>query len=287
MQSSIIETVQPHLGFGLGLRPKYYQEIIETNPAVDWFEITSENYMVAGGNPHLKLEQIRRDYPIVMHGVSLSIGSYDTLNLDYLKQLKQLKQRVQPRWISDHLCWTGLNGVNLHDLMPLPYTEEAIKHVVDRIQRVQDYLGCQILLENVSSYVTYLQSEMQEWEFITQIAQQSDSLLLLDVNNVFVSAFNHGFDPLTYLNGLPINRVKQIHLAGYTNNIDYLIDTHDQPVSTPVWELYEQALKRFGSIPTMIERDDNFPDFSALLAELEHAKIIDRELNSRIRSQAA
>lgn len=287
MHSLITQSHQQHLGFGLGLRPEYYQHILETNPPVDWFEVISENYMVAGGNPHFYLDRIRRDYPIVMHGVSLSIGSCDPLDMTYLEQLKRLKQRLEPRWLSDHLCWTGVDGMNLHDLMPLPYTEQTIHHVVERIHQVQDYLGCQILLENVSSYVTYRESDMQEWEFITEITQQADCLLLLDINNVFVSAFNHGFDPLAYINGVPINRVKQIHLAGYTDNNSYLIDTHDQPVSVPVWELYEQALKRFGSVPTMIERDDNFPAFADLLAELEQARAIDRNLNDRLRSYAA
>ncbi len=276
-----------HLGFGLGLRPEYYQHILETSPAVDWFEIVSENYMVAGGKPLLYLDQIRRDYPLVMHGVSLSIGSVDPLDMNYLQQLKTLKKRVQPQWVSDHLCWTGVDGINLHDLMPLPYTEEAIENVVKRIQKVQDYLGCQILLENVSSYVSYQQSEMPEWEFISAIAQQADCFLLLDVNNVFVSAFNHGFNSHTYLNGIPRDRVKQIHLAGYTDHQEYLIDTHDQPVTTPVWELYGQALKRFGSIPTMIERDDNFPDFGDLLLELDRARLIDSELHPAVRGRAA
>ena len=287
MHSLTTQSHQQHLGFGLGLRPEYYQHILETNPPVDWFEVISENYMVAGGNPHFYLDRIRRDYPIVMHGVSLSIGSCDPLDMNYLEQLKQLKQRLEPRWLSDHLCWTGVEGMNLHDLMPLPYTQQTISHVVERIHQVQDYLGCQILLENVSSYVTYRESDMQEWEFITEITQQSDCLLLLDINNVFVSAFNHGFDPLVYINGVPIDRVKQIHLAGYTDNNSYLIDTHDQPVSVPVWELYEQALKRFSSVPTMIERDDNFPAFADLLAELEQARAIDRNLNDRLRSYAA
>ncbi len=287
MHSLTNQSDQQHLGFGLGLRPEYYQQILETNPPVDWFEVVSENFMVAGGNPHKYLDLIRRDYPIVMHGVSLSIGSCDALDMNYLKQLKQLKERLEPRWISDHLCWTGVNGMNLHDLMPLPYTQETIEHVVARINYVQDYLGCQILLENVSSYVTYQELDMQEWEFITEIAQQSDCLLLLDVNNVFVSAFNHSFDTSDYINGIPLDRVKQIHLAGYTDNGDYLIDTHDQPVSAPVWELYEQTLKRFGSVPTMIERDDNFPAFDELLAELAQARSIERRVNAQLRKHAA
>lgn len=287
MNSIPSHSALPHLGFGLGLRPEYYPHILSTKPAVDWFEIISENYMVGGGRPLHYLDRMRRDYPLVMHGVSLSIGSYDPVDLNYLKQLKSLKQRVEPEWISDHLCWTGVDGVNLHDLMPLPYTEEAIHHVVQRIKQVQDYLGCQILLENVSSYVSYKQSEMPEWEFINAILQQADCFLLLDVNNLFVSAFNHGLDPHSYLNSLPLDRVKQIHLAGYTNNQDYLIDTHDQPVSAPVWELYEQTLKRFGSVPTMIERDDNYPDFADLMSELEHAKAIDKKLHPSLWNKAA
>ena len=280
MHTKAITSIHSHLGFGLGLRSEYYSHILETNPAIDWFEIVSENYMVAGGRPLMYLDKIRADYPLVMHGVSLSIGGTDALDFNYLKQLKALKQRVEPEWISDHLCWTGVAGVNLHDLLPLPYTESTVRHVVQRIQQVQDYLGCQILLENVSSYISYQQSDMQEWEFISAIIQQADCFLLLDINNVFVSAFNQGFEPHSYLNGLPINRIKQIHLAGYSNTDDYLIDTHDQPVSPPVWELYEQAIKRFGSTPTMIERDDNYPDFADLMAELDYAKLIDTQIHS-------
>ncbi len=287
MQQQTMKQSSSHLGFGLGLRPEYYPYILANKPAVDWFEIISENYMVAGGRPIKYLDRIRQDYPLVMHGVSLSIGSTDPLDMNYLKQLKNLQHRVQPEWISDHLCWTGVDGVNLHDLMPLPYTEESIQHVVDRVKQVQDYLGCQILLENVSSYVSYQQSEMPEWEFIHAITQQADCLLLLDINNLFVSAFNHGFSPYDYLNGLPKDRVKQIHLAGYSEHQDFLIDTHDQPVSQPVWELYEQALKRFGSIPTMIERDDNYPEFSSLMEELNQAKAIDQKLHATIWNQAA
>lgn len=281
------KTSAAHLGFGLGLRPEYYQAILETKPVVNWFEIISENYMVGGGKPLLYLKQIRRDYPIVMHGVSLSIGSVDPLDMNYLQQLKTLKQRIEPQWISDHLCWTGFDGVNLHDLMPLPYTEQSISHVVNRIHQVQDFLGCQILLENVNSYVSYKQSEMLEWEFISAILKQADCLLLLDINNLFVNAFNHGFNAHNYLNELPINRVRQIHLAGYTEQREYLINTHDQSVSAPVWELYSQALKRFGSIPTMIERDDNFPELDVLMSELEQARSIDFNLRQPLWSRAA
>ena len=263
-----------YLGFGLGLRIPHYDEILATRPQVDWFEVLSENYLVPGGKPLYYLERIRANYPVVMHGVSLSIGGTDPLNLDYLKQLKALADRIEPRWISDHLCWTGVGGLNLHDLMPLPYTEEAVQHVVSRVNQVQDFLGRKILLENVSSYVTYKQSQLTEWEFLTHIAEQADCLILLDINNIYVSSFNHGFDPADYLNGIPIERVQQFHLAGHQNCGNYIVDTHDHPIINPVWALYETAVKRFGFVSTMIERDDNIPPLKELLAELDHARII-------------
>ena len=263
-----------YLGFGLGLRIPHYDEILATRPQVDWFEVLSENYLVPGGKPLYYLERIRANYPVVMHGVSLSIGGTDPLNLDYLKQLKALADRIEPRWISDHLCWTGVGGLNLHDLMPLPYTEEAVQHVASRVKQVQDFLGRRILLENVSSYVTYKQSQLTEWEFLAHIAEQADCLILLDINNIYVSSFNHGFDPEDYLNGIPIERVRQFHLAGHQNCGNYIVDTHDHPIINPVWALYETAVKRFGSVSTMIERDDNIPPLKELLAELNHARII-------------
>ena len=263
-----------YLGFGLGLRIPHYEEIVSTRPAVDWFEVLSENYLVPGGKPLDYLDRVRADYPVVMHGVSLSIGGSDPLNLDYLKQLKTLADRIEPKWISDHLCWTGVGGLNLHDLMPLPYTEEAIQHVAVRVKQVQDYLGRRILLENVSSYVTYRQSQLTEWEFLSQIAEQTDCLILLDINNIYVSSFNHGFDPEDYLNSIPIERVQQFHLAGHQNCGNYIVDTHDHPIIDPVWALYEQAVRRFGPVSTMIERDDNIPPFKDLLAELNHARQI-------------
>ena len=263
-----------NLGFGLGLRATHYEAIFETKPALDWFEIISENYMVPGGRPLANLMRIRNDYPIAMHGVSLSIGSSDPLNLDYLRDLKALADRVEPAFISDHLCWTGIAGNNLHDLMPIPYTEEAIRHVVDRVRQVQDYLGRQILLENVSSYVTFAQSAMSEWEFLRAIAEQSDCHILLDINNIFVSASNHGFEPIEYLEGIPVKRVRQFHLAGHENRGDIIIDTHDAPVIDPVWDLYAKACERFGPVSTMIERDDNIPPLEELLVELDHARQI-------------
>ncbi|MDP1602275.1 MAG: DUF692 domain-containing protein [Legionella sp.] len=266
-----------YLGFGLGLRPDYYEEILELKPALDWFEITSENYLIPGGKPLYYLDKIRAHYPIVMHGVSLSIGSTDALDKDYLKQLKALATRVEPAWISDHLCWTGSNGLNMHDLLPLPYTSEAITHIVARIQQVQEYLGRQIAIENVSSYLTFAQSEMTEWDFIAEIVERADCFILLDVNNVYVSAINHHFKALDYIKAMPAKRVVQIHLAGHSNQGDYIIDTHDAPVIEPVWSLYEETIKRLGKISTMIERDDNMPPLADLLAEVERARMLEKQ----------
>ena len=268
--------VPSNLGFGLGLRATHYEAIFDTKPALDWFEIISENYMVSGGRPLANLTRIRNDYPMAMHGVSLSIGSSDPLNIEYLRDLKKLSDRIEPAFISDHLCWTGIAGKNLHDLMPIPYTEEAITHVVDRVRQVQDFLGRQILLENVSSYVTFAQSDMSEWAFLSAIAERADCHILLDINNIFVSAFNHGFEPIEYIEGIPVDRVRQFHLAGHENRGDIIIDTHDAPVIDPVWDLYAKACARFGPVSTMIERDDNIPPLEALLTELDHARQIAR-----------
>jgi len=261
-------------GFGLGLRVEHYRDFAETRPAVDWLEIISENYMVPGGKPLHYLDSIRRDYPIVMHGVSLSIGASDPLDLDYLAALKALTHRVEPAWLSDHLCWTGVDHHNLHDLLPMPYTEEALRHLCVRIQQVQDFLGRQILIENVSSYVSFAHDEMPEWEFIATLTQRADCLLLLDVNNVHVSSVNHGFDPHRFIDAMPRDRVRQIHLAGHEDHGEYLIDTHDQPVSDPVWDLYAYTVGRLSAVPTMIERDDNIPPLPELLAELERARTL-------------
>lgn len=265
---------RPFLGFGLGLRTEHYQHVIEHKPNVDWFEILTENYMVPGGKPLHNLDVIRADYEMVMHGVSLSIGSTDPLNKRYLKELKKLIDRVQPHWISDHLCWTSVNGSNSHDLLPLPYNEETIQHIVGRIQQVQDYLGQQILMENLSSYVTYNESEMTEWAFFNEIAKRSDCHILLDINNIFVSAHNHHFDPIDYIKGMDSERIMQFHLAGHSYSGDMIIDTHDHDVCDPVWALYAEALKQYGAVSTMIERDDNIPEFSELRQELGIAEQI-------------
>jgi uncharacterized protein (UPF0276 family) len=216
-----------------------------------------------------------------MHGVSLSVGSVDPLDFEYLSAVKRLAQRISPRWISDHLCWTGIASKNLHDLLPLPYTESAVRHVAQRVQRVQDFLGCRILLENVSSYVEFAETELSEWEFVAQVAERSDCHILLDVNNVYVSAFNHGFDAQAYLAGIPVERVQQIHLAGHSNCGDYIIDTHDAPVIDPVWALYATTIERFGAVPTMIERDDRIPPLAELLAELDRARRVAEDALAR------
>lgn len=271
----------PYLGFGLGLRPEHYEEILEQAPQLDWLEIITENYLIPGGKPLYYLEKIRQHYPIVMHGVSLSIGSTDPLDWNYLKQLKKLATRIEPKWISDHLCWTGINGLNMHDLLPIPYTQEAINHIVARIDTIQDYLGRQILIENVSSYLSYKDSEMSEWEFITEIANRADCYLLFDVNNVYVSSVNHDFNPLDYLNAVPAKRIAQIHLAGHSDYGNYIIDTHDAPVIQPVWDLYAETIKRFGLISTMIERDDHIPPLNELLLELDQARKIVNNITAK------
>ncbi len=263
---------RPYLGFGLGLRTTHYEAVLSDRPPVDWFEILSENYLVPGGKPLYYLDRVREHYPIVMHGVSLSIGSTDPLDWNYLKQLKDLAKRVEPEWISDHLCWTGVDGKNTHDLLPLPYTEESIDHVAARIGQVQDYLGCQILMENVSSYVTYKQSMMSEWDFLSTVAERADCLILFDINNVYVSAFNHHFDPRNYIDAIPIERVQQFHLAGHNNYGDYIVDTHDQAIIDAVWDLYAYAVRHFGQVSTTIERDASIPRLEELLAEVDTSR---------------
>jgi len=273
----------PHLGFGLGLRVDHYEAILAERPPIDWFEALTENYLVPGGRPLHNLTQIREHYPMVMHGVSMSIGSTAPLDVEYLQQVKALAARIEPAWISDHLCWTGVAGKNLHDLLPLPYTEEALAHIVGRVRAVQDILGRRILLENVSSYVSFRDSRLTEWEFLRAVAQEADCLILLDVNNIYVSSVNHEYDAYEYLNAIPVDRVQQIHLAGHQNHGGYLLDTHDHPVPDPVWDLYAAAVRRFGRVSTMIERDANIPPLGELLSELTAA----RRLSERVLVEAA
>jgi len=266
----------PDLGFGLGLRREHHAEVVEGRTAgpakPGWFEVISENFMVAGGNPRRVLERVRRDYPVVLHGVSLSIGSADPLDASYLDRLAALADQVQPAWISDHLCWRTAHGFNAHDLLPLPYTAATLAHVAGRVQAVQDRLGRRILLENPSSYLAYRDAEMGEAEFLAELARRADCGILLDVNNVFVSAHNQGFDARAYLAALPGQRIGQIHLAGHSADGGLLIDTHDAPVCDEVWALYAEAIARFGPRSTMIEWDARVPPFATLTAELERAR---------------
>lgn len=265
------------LGFGMGLRIDHFQHVLDKKPQLDWFEIISENFMVPGGKPKYFLHAIREHYPMVMHGVSLSIGSTDPLDKTYLCKLKQLANEIEPEWISDHLCWTCVNQVNSHDLLPLPYNEETLDHVVERIQIVQDYLERPFLIENVSSYLSYQNSEVEEWEFLNHVVDRADCGILLDINNIYVSARNHGFRAEDYIDAIDPARVWQFHLAGHLDYGDYVIDTHDHDVPDPVWELYRYALQRFGPVSTMIERDDNIPPFPELYAELDLARKIAME----------
>jgi len=262
------------LGFGLGLRTPHYEAMLGEPHAVDWLEVITENYLGPGGKPLHYLERMRERFPLVMHGVSLSIGSTDPIDLEYLAQVRNLAARIEPHWISDHLCWTGIDGHNLHDLLPLPYTEEALASVAARVGQVQDALGRQILLENVSSYLSFRASELTEWDFLREVAQRADCAILLDINNIYVSSVNHGFDPLAYLQAIPKERVRQFHLAGHSDMGGHLIDTHDHPIAEPVWDLYGAAVARFGMVPTMIERDDNIPELGELVAELQIARAL-------------
>ncbi len=262
------------LGHGVGLRREHFERILSAPTRVDWFEAISENFMVAGGRALDVLTRIRERYPIVLHGVSLSIGSTDPLDHRYLDELAALARRFEPEWVSDHLCWTGVGGHNAHDLLPLPYTEEALEHVVVRVVQVQEHLGRRIALENASSYVSYRHSSMPEWEFLAAIARRSGCGILLDINNIYVSARNHGFDARQYLAGIPVDAVWQFHLAGHSNKGKFLLDTHDHPVIEPVWQLYREAVERFGEISTLIEWDDHIPPFERLESESERAREI-------------
>ncbi len=262
------------LGCGVGLRSEHYPSILADWPKVDWFEAITENFLDTGGRPLDVLERVRRRYPLALHGVSLSIGSADPLNQPYLSKLKALADRIEPAIVSDHLCWTGVEGENLHDLLPLPFTQEAVEHVAGRVRQVQEFLGRRILLENVSTYITYRHSAMPEWEFLAAVARESGCGILLDLNNIYVNAVNHGFDGRNYLEGIPGEYVGQFHLAGHTHQGSYLFDTHSRPVIDPVWELYQEALKRWGPVSTLIEWDSDIPPFEFLQAEADQAREI-------------
>jgi uncharacterized protein (UPF0276 family) len=269
-----------YLGHGVGLRPKHYGRLLEEKPPVDWVEAISENFMAPGGRPVAVLEKVRRDVPVVLHGVSLSIGSVEPLSGQYLQNLKELAARIDPAWVSDHLCWGSHGGRYVHDLLPLPYTEESLDHVVQRVGIVQDILHRQILLENVSSYVAFRDSTLTEWEFLSEVARRADCGILLDVNNIYVSAHNHGFDALEYLKGVPGDRVGQIHLAGHCDKGKYLLDAHDHPVPDPVWDLYRETVRRFGRISTLVEWDENIPELEELVAQSRRAADIEAQVSA-------
>jgi uncharacterized protein (UPF0276 family) len=262
----------PDLGIGLGLRTVHYRHVLEQSPRVGWFEIISENYMQTAGKPSWFVDRVAEKYPVVMHGVSMSIGSTDPLNWDYLKELKQLRDRVRARWVSDHLCWTGVAGRNTHDLLPVPYTEEALSHVISRVKQVQDFLDAPLALENPSTYVEFAGSTMKEHEFLSAVAKEADCALLLDVNNVYVSAYNHGFDANEYLDGVPWERVVQVHVAGHTNNGTHIVDTHVGPVIDPVWRLLGEAHRRCKGVSVLLEWDAEIPSFEETWADALRAK---------------
>ena len=261
----------PDLGLGVGLRTVHFSHILENWPQVDWFEIMSENFMDTEGRPLYILDQIAERYPIVMHGVSLSIGSTDPINFDYLRKLKSLAERVNAVWLGDHVCWTGVLGRNGHDLFPLPYDEETLAFLVDRIRIVQDFMERPLILENPSTYLTFASSTLTEEEFLARMAKEADCGLLLDVNNVYVTCRNHGLDPYAYLEAIPYERVVQIHLAGHTDKGTHCIDTHDSHVIDPVWELYADVYERAGARSTLLEWDDRIPSFEELHAEVKKA----------------
>ena len=264
--------------FGLGLRKPHYADFLEgeSSVPVDFVEVISENFMVAGGKPRQILRQVRERHPVALHGVSMSVGSADGVDRDYLRRLRALVDEIEPMIVSDHLCWTRIEGFNSHDLLPLPYTEEALDIVCANIAVAQDLLGRAMLIENPSSYVAFDDAPMTEWEFLDAMSRRTGCGLLLDVNNIFVSATNHGFDPHTYLAGIPADRVRQIHLAGHSRGRTMLIDTHDKPVPPAVWALYEAAITRLGPVATMIERDDDIPPLAELLDELAIARRLAR-----------
>ena len=259
-------------GFGLGLRKPHYADFIDGQVPVDFVEVISENFMVDGGQPRRILREVREQYPVALHGVSMSIGSADGLNPDYLARLRTLIGEIEPLFVSDHLCWTRIEGFNSHDLLPLPYTAEALDVVCANVSRAQDYVGRAMLVENPSSYIAFDGADMSEWEFLNALCRRTGCGLLLDVNNIFVSAQNHGFDALAYIDGVPAERVRQVHLAGHTVGEAMLIDTHDQPVCASVWDLYARLMPMLGPVATMIERDDDIPPLADLLAELDVAR---------------
>lgn len=266
------------LGIGIGLRTAHYAHILSTWPKIDWFEVLSENYMDTGGRPMFVLDQVAERYPVALHGVSMSIGSTDPLNREHLRKLKALADRTRAHWVSDHLCWTGVLGRNTHDLLPMPYTEEALAHTIKRAKQVSEILERPLVLENPSSYVEFAHSSMPEWEFLARLAEEADCGLLLDVNNVYVSSFNHRFNPIEYIDAIPADRVVQYHLAGHTHKGTHIIDTHSDHAIDAVWKLYAHAVKRTGRVATLYEWDEDVPAFDVVLKEARKADKFRRAL---------
>jgi len=262
----------PDLGIGVGLRTVHFGHILSRRPAVDWFEVLSENFMDTRGRPLWVLDQVAERYPIALHGVSMSIGGTDPLDREYLRKLKALAERTRAHWVSDHLCWTGVAGRNVHDLLPMPYTEEALHHTAGRVRQVSEILERPLVLENPSSYVEFASSTMTEWDFLSRLAHEADCGLLLDVNNVYVSSFNHGFDPRTYIDGVPADRVVQYHVAGHTNKGTHILDTHSDHAVAEVWELFSRSCRRTGNVSTLYEWDEDIPNFDVLHAEALKAR---------------
>lgn len=275
----------PNLGIGIGLRPVHYEDIFRLQPEIDWFEIISENFMVEGGKPLEFLDKILDKYPVVQHGVSLGIGSADPLDYDYLKKLKALTKKTKTPWISDHLCWGHLPGAHYHDLLPLPYTKEVINYVAERARIVQDYLELPFALENLSSYVAFQEDEMPEWEFYAAVVEKADIYMMLDVNNIYVSSRNHGFDPQKYAQNIPYDRILQIHLAGHSDYGDYVLDTHDNYVRDDVWELYGEIYPKTGGVSTLLEWDDNFVSFQDTWNEALKAKKFQNALEDNMKTK--
>jgi uncharacterized protein (UPF0276 family) len=267
----------PDLGIGVGLRTVHFGHILSTRPPVDWFEVLSENFMDTGGRPLWVLDQVAERYPVALHGVSMSIGSTDPLDRDYLRKLKALADRTRARWVSDHLCWTGVAGRNVHDLLPMPYNEEALRHTAARVRQVSEILERPLVLENPSSYVEFASSTMPEWEFLSRLAEEAECGLLLDVNNVYVSSFNHGFDPRVYVDNVPADRVVQYHVAGHTNKGTHILDTHSDHAVAEVWELFRRSCRRTGNVSTLYEWDEDIPDFDILHAEALKARAFREE----------
>lgn len=270
----------PDLGFGIGLRTVHFPHILSERPSIDWFEILSENFMDTGGRPAYVLDQVAERYPVVMHGVSMSVGSTDPVNFDYLRKLKELARRTKARWVSDHLCWTGVSGLNTHDLLPMPYTDESLRHVAERVRIIMDFLERPVFLENPSTYIEFSESTWSEWDFLTELSTRSGCGLLLDVNNVYVSSFNHGFDPFEYVENIPAGRVVQIHLAGHTHKGTHILDTHSDHVVDEVWQLYRRVYQRMGGISTLLEWDEAIPSFDTV--HLEALKARDYRTTSHV-----